>query len=222
MRLNEKKTKNMIFNFTKKYQFTTKLNVNNVNIEIPKETKLLGTVITEKLTWDRNTEEITKKAYKRMQLLHVAANFTASKKDLKDIYFTFIRSVLEQSAAVWHSSLTNKNRSDLERVQKGAIRVIMGKHYTSYKNSLKVLNIDSLEKRREILCLKFAKKCTLNEKLKNLFPLNKNDHKMKLRKQKKYKILKANTKRYKQSALPYMRRLLNDEDAKKSLFLKNK
>jgi hypothetical protein len=222
MRLNEKKTKNMIFNFTKKYQFTTKLNVNNVNIEIPQETKLLGTVITEKLTWDRNTEEITKKAYKRMQLLHVAANFTASKKDLKDIYFTFIRSVLEQSAAVWHSSLTNKNRSDLERVQKGAIRVIMGKHYTSYKNSLKVLNIDSLEKRREILCLKFAKKCTLNEKLKNLFPLNKNDHKMKLRKQKKYKILKANTKRYKQSALPYMRRLLNDEDAKKSLFLKNK
>ena len=72
------------------------------------------------------------------------------------------------------------------------------------------------------MCLKFAKKCTLNEKLKNLFPLNKNDHKMKLRKQKKYKILKANTKRYKQSALPYMRRLLNDEDAKKSLFLKNK
>ena len=137
----KRKRKNMIFNFTKKYQFTTKLNVNNVNIEIPKETKLLGTVITEKLTWDRNTEEITKKAYKRMQLLHVAANFTASKKDLKDIYFTFIRSVLEQSAAVWHSSLTNKNRSDLERVQKGAIRVIMGKHYTSYKNSLKVLNI---------------------------------------------------------------------------------
>ena len=212
----------MIFNFTKKYQFTTKLSVNNVNIEIPKETKLLGTVISEKLTWDRNTEEITKKAYKRMQLLHVAANFTASKKDLKTIYFTFIRSVLEQSAAVWHSSLTNKNRSDLERVQKGAIRVIMGQHYTSYKNSLKVLNIDSLEKRREMLCLKFAKKCTLNEKLKNLFPLNKNDHKMKLRKQKKYKILKANTKRYKQSALPHMRRLLNDEDTKKSLFLKNK
>ena len=156
-----------------------------------------------------------------MQLLHVAASFTASKKDLKDIYYTFIRSVLEQSAVVWHSSLTNKNRSDLERVQKGAVRVIMGKHYTSYKNSLKMLNMESLEKRREILCLKFAKKCTMNEKLKNLFPLNKTGHKMKLRRKKKYKILKANTKRYKQSALPYMRRLLNDENEKKSLFLKN-
>ena len=121
MKLNEKKTKNLIFNFTKKYQFTTKLNVNNVNIEIPNEAKLLGTVITDKLTWDRNTEEIVKKAYKRMQLLHAAASFTSSKKDLKDIYQTFIRSVLEQSAVVWHSSLTGKNRRDLEEYRKGLL-----------------------------------------------------------------------------------------------------
>ena len=61
MKLNEKKTKNLIFNFTKKYQFTTKLKVNDKNIDIPNEAKLLGTVITDKLTWDRNTEEIVKK-----------------------------------------------------------------------------------------------------------------------------------------------------------------
>ena len=71
MKLNEKKTKNMIFIFTKKYQFTTNVNVNDVNIEIPRETKLLGTVITDKLTWDRNAEENVKKAYRRMQLLHL-------------------------------------------------------------------------------------------------------------------------------------------------------
>ena len=149
MKLNEKKTKNLIFNFTKKYQFTTKLNVNNVNINLPNEAKLLGTVLTDKLTWDRNTEEIVKKAYKRMQLLHAAATFTSSKKDLKDIYQTFIRSVLEQSAVVWHSCLTNKNRSDLERVQKGAVRVIMGPNHKTYKKSLKILKLDTLEKRRE-------------------------------------------------------------------------
>jgi hypothetical protein len=175
--------------------------VNNVN-------KLLGTVITDKLTWDRNTEEIVKKAYKRMQLLHAAATIPSSKKDLKDIYQTFIRSVLEQSAVVWHSILTNKNRSDVERVQKGAVRVIIGHNYRTYKNSLKILKLDTLEKRREKLCLQFAKKCTMNEKMKVVFPLNKTEHKMKIRKQKKYKIFKANTKRLKQSALPYMRRLL--------------
>ena len=36
MRLNEKKTKNMIFNFSKKYQFTTNLTVNDKPIEIVK------------------------------------------------------------------------------------------------------------------------------------------------------------------------------------------
>ena len=95
MKLNIK-TKSMIFNFSKKNQFTTNLKVDDESIEIVKEAKLLGTVLTDKLTWNRNTEEITKKAYKSMQLLHAAAGYTSSKYDLKSIYLTFIRSVLEQ------------------------------------------------------------------------------------------------------------------------------
>ena len=50
-----KKTKSMIFNFSRKNQFTTKLNVNDTDIEVVNETKVLGTVITDRLTWDRNT-----------------------------------------------------------------------------------------------------------------------------------------------------------------------
>ena len=117
-----------------------------------------------------------------MQLLNKAANFTSAKNDLKSIYLTFIRSVLEQSAVVWHSSLTKKNRRDLERVQRAAVRVIMGKSFENYKHGLNVLNIDTLDKRREKLCLNFAKNCLKNEKVKNLFPLNHPKHKMKKRK----------------------------------------
>ena len=164
MQLNLKKTKNMIFNFSKKYQFTTNLNVDNSEIEIVKETKLLGTILTDKLTWDRNTEELVKKSYKRMTLLNAAAGFTSARNDLKNIYLTFIRSVVEQSAVVWHSSLNKKNRQDLERVQKAAVRVIMGKNYSTYKNGLKVLKMDTLEKRRELLCLRFAKNSLKSEK----------------------------------------------------------
>ena len=76
MKLNKRKTKNKIFNFSKKYQFTTKLNVDQENIEMVRETTLLGTFITDKLTWDRNTEELVKKGYKRMRLLNAAAAFT--------------------------------------------------------------------------------------------------------------------------------------------------
>jgi hypothetical protein len=149
MKLNVKKTKSMIFNFSKKNQFTTDLKVNDKSIEIVREAKLLGTVITDKLTWDRNTEEIIKKAYKRMQLLYASAGFTSSKYDLKSIYLTFIRSVLEQSAVVWHSSLNNQNKKDIERVQRAAVRVIMGNEYTNYKDGLKNLKLQTHKKKRE-------------------------------------------------------------------------
>ena len=137
MKLNEKKTKTMIFNFSKKFQFTTRLQVNSVNIDIVKEAKLLGVTITDKLTWDKNTNDLVRKAFMRMKLLNAAAEFTRNKQDLKSIYLTFIRSVLEQSAVVWHSSLVKRNKNDLERVQKAALRVIMGKQFTNYKKSIK-------------------------------------------------------------------------------------
>ena len=50
-----------------------------------------------------------KKAYKRMELLRKASPFTVSKRDKKIIYTLYIRSVLEQSCVVWHSSLTQEN-----------------------------------------------------------------------------------------------------------------
>ena len=65
MKLNPKKTKNMIFNFSKKHQFTTKLSVESESIEIVKEVKLLGTYLTEDLKWNKNTLEIVKKSYQK-------------------------------------------------------------------------------------------------------------------------------------------------------------
>ena len=170
MELNVKKTKNMVFNRSPN-QFVTKLEVNNEEIETVKETVLLGTVITDSLTWDRNCEELIKKAYKRMQLLNCVANFTDSRQDLKNVYLTFIRSVLEQSAVVWHSSLTQKNRDDLERVQKVAVKIIAETKSLPYNEALKVLKLETLNKRRTNLCLRFAKNCLKNEKMKDLFPV---------------------------------------------------
>ena len=92
MKLNIRKTKNMLFNFNKKHQFSTKLSLMNEDIEMVHETKLLGTIITDQITCDRNTEEITKKAFRRMQLLNTAATFTSKRKDLSisHAYFRYV------------------------------------------------------------------------------------------------------------------------------------
>ena len=209
MKLNIKKTKNMIFNFSRKYKFTTNMTLENESIETETETKLLGTYITSDLKWNKNTSEIVKSSFKRMQILNRAAQFTTNRNDLRNIYISYIRSILEKSAVVWHSSLTAKNRKDLERIQKCAVSVIMGKNYTTYKEGLKCLNLETLEKRRESLCLKFAKGCLKNEKVKDMFPVKINQHKMRKRKNEKYSVKKINTERYKRSAIPFMVTLLN-------------
>ena len=63
----------------------------------------------------------------------------------------------------------------------------MGKSFKNYTHSLRELNLESLEKRRELLSLWFAKNCLRNEKMKNLFPLKKSKHKMKRRNKKNMK-----------------------------------
>ena len=67
-------------------------------------------------------------------------------KDLKQIYMLQIRSKLDQSAVVWHSSLTQRNRADLERIQKSAVKCIVGQSYVTYEDALVKLGLQSLEK----------------------------------------------------------------------------
>ena len=71
--------------------------------------------------------------------------------------------------------------------------------------------MDTLEDRREILSLKFAKKCLENEKMKNMFPLNEKSHQMNTRKGEKYRVQYSNTERLKNSAITYMQNLLNQQ-----------
>ena len=49
--LNEKKNKLIIFNFTEKYQFGTRLELNGNNLDIVEREKLLEVIITNDLKW---------------------------------------------------------------------------------------------------------------------------------------------------------------------------
>ena len=84
-----------------------------------------------------------------MELLRNVAEFTKSMEDKRDIYIPYIRSILEQSCVVWHSSLTEENVMDLERVQKAAIRLSLDEKYENY---------ESLKERRENVPKFYCKK----------------------------------------------------------------
>ena len=84
MIINEKKTKTMIFNFTDKYQFTTRLKLKDKNVEVIQSTRLLGTVLSDDLKWDINTSQIVRKANARMELLRKVASFGTPMEQDKD------------------------------------------------------------------------------------------------------------------------------------------
>ena len=134
MKIIQKKTKTMLFNFTKKFQFMTRLSLNGENKEVVSESKLLGKIISNDLTWTSNTTNIVRKANSWMVLLGKLAEFGTPAAYLKTIYISYIRSVLEQSAVVWHSSLTQENKADLSRVQKTAYKIMLRGNMIIMKN----------------------------------------------------------------------------------------
>ena len=153
-------------------------------------------------------------------MLRAASKFTRDKNVLKQICYSRIRCKLEQSAAVWSSSLTQKNICDLEREQKSAVRIIFGKPYESYTEALKELNIMRLSERREIICLQFAKNSLRLNNFNQLFPRHRNEHDMKTRQQNEYHVSMSHGKRYATSAIPSMQKLLNKDIRKQKMSLK--
>ena len=153
-------------------------------------------------------------------MLHKASKFTNNTRDLKQIYMLQIRSKLDQSAVLWHSSLTQKNRDDLERVQKSAVKCILGSSYQSYEDGLENLGLETLEKRRDQMCMKFAKQCLKLEKMKKFFVKNESAHSMLKRDSNAFKVVRAQTERLRKSAIPFMVRQLNGYRSDKRKLLK--
>ena len=136
-------------------------------------------------------------------------SFGASRSEMVHLWITYCRSILEQSAVVWQGGLTDQNRQDLERTQKSFAKLILKNNYENYNNALKRLNIPTLESRRDLICLRFAKNCRNNNKMKHLFPLNSVKHNHSLRRTQKFHVHKANTERFEKSPIIYMQKLLN-------------
>ena len=75
----------MIFNFTDKYKFTTRLQLKGENIQLVDKMKILGTVVNSSLTWSENCDLIIKKVNARMQLLRNVLRFGASTEEMDSV-----------------------------------------------------------------------------------------------------------------------------------------
>ena len=132
----------------------------------------------------------------------------ANQAELLDIYIKQIRSVLEFTAVVWHAGLTIENTYNIERVQKSALTIILGKSYRSYEDALLLTGLDRLSTRRITLCAQFAKKAAQNPRHKSWVVANQNETQTR-RRPKLFKEALTRTNRLERSTLPYFTNLLN-------------
>ncbi|XP_035660325.1 polycystic kidney disease protein 1-like 2 [Branchiostoma floridae] len=94
--------------------------------------------------------------FRRLYLLRNLKHFNVSIGDLVTVYVTYIRPVLEYCAPVWHSGLTTALSDRIEKVQRRAVRIILGQSYTSYTDACSDLGLPSLQARRLELITHFA------------------------------------------------------------------
>ena len=87
MKINSDKSKCMLFNSAKKFDFKHELYFDNSDqIKIVENTKLLGVEIQSNLKWDLNTDYICTRAYSRIWMIRRLKTLGATAEELTDVY----------------------------------------------------------------------------------------------------------------------------------------
>ena len=65
---------------------------------------------------------------------------------------------MDIAVPAWHSGLTLAQADQIERVQRVAVRIILGRSSISCAEGLSTLGLETLSLRRRKLCMTFAKR----------------------------------------------------------------
>ena len=208
MKIYTRKTKVMLFNQSRTVDIQPEIIVDDVEIEMTEEMKLLGVVITSNLKWRRNTEYITQRGYARLWMLKRLKKLGCPVEQLVDTYVKQVRCILEMACPVWHPALTQADSKAIERVQKSALYIILGELYSSYDSALEALAMTPLDERRETLCLNFALKSESHPIHSQWF--KERGDGPETRHHNKFQPVWTDTKRYRKFPIPYLTQLLNN------------
>ena len=139
------------------------------SLPVVTQAKLLGVTLSSNLSWQAHVDNIVKKSSKALYMIHVMKKYRPTEAQLVSIYTTYIRPLVEYCAPVFHAGLTSYQASQIEKVQKRALKLIGG-FDKSYQQLLQDLQLQSLADRRERLCLRFAKQMLKSADHRDMLP----------------------------------------------------
>ena len=206
MKINKSKSKILLFNKSKNYDFLPEFAFSSgPNLEVIEQTRLLGIELTTDLRWSENTKSIYRRAMSKMWLLRRMKLMHLEPKIILDFYLKEIRVLTEQGVIIWNSGLTKGQINEIEKIQKVALKIILGSQYYSYKEACKFFNLKLLSERRSDLCTNFAIKLFNSNRCEQFFTLSKTN----TRSDNLVKEKKTNTRRCYNAPHNYLARLIN-------------
>ena len=155
--LNPEKSNFIIFSKSKQ-KFTTRLNLDEKAIEKKKTVKICGLWLSEDLSWNKNCQELCKRAFSRLPMISKLKYLGTKTEDLIDIFCLFVRSVLEYCSVV--------------SVQTAALFTILGDNFVSSSAAREMTGLALLSERRERRVEAFTRKSLKHPKHSLLFPCN--------------------------------------------------
>lgn len=203
MKLNMKKCKELRKSFLHDKPNLSQLYIDGAPIDTVDSAKVLGVSLQNDLKWKSHVDNITKKAAKRLYIIRVLKRNGLPVDDLITILKTLIRSVLQYSCPVWHSSLPTYLSDKIEKIQRRAFRIIYP--FQSYNDALSMSGCLSLAENRQQLSQKLFKqiKSTSGDRLSYLIPETRfQKHGRKRRNSENLDMFKCNTNRFKNSFFP--------------------
>ena len=134
-----------------------------------------GVTISNDLNRNNHVNQAIKKANKHLYLLVLLKRAGVRQSDIVNFYCTAIRPVLEYRSPVFHHSLPEYLREDLERVQKRVFSILSP--HQSCRQSLATFEISTLcQLRREEPCTRLFRNILDNNQLRSLLPPRHQSH----------------------------------------------
>ena len=170
MKLKIDKCKELCISFASISCEFTPVAIGGERIKVVSETKLLGLTISSNLTWIADITEVIKRAAKRLYFLIQLKRACVSQNNLCLFYVTYVRSVIDYPAPVFHYSLLAYLMQELEHIQKRAMRIICPG--IEYQCALVLVNLPTVAKHHNDTCkCSFESICDdSGSKLKKLLP----------------------------------------------------
>ena len=204
MKINSKKSKEMIISFTRNihvHEDVPNIVIEGNPVEQVEHAKLLGVILSNDLTWNKHVDSIVKKAAKRVYMLYQLKRAGICQTDLVTVYISVVRPVLEYACPVWHTNLPKYLSDNIEMIQKRAMKSIFpGK---SYDDILNAIGMCTLHDRRNFLCAQYFKCMQVkSHKLNHLLP-EQRCLSYDMRSANMYPLPLCRTNRYRNSLIPW-------------------